>query len=409
MTTDTTLRTSGPRPLWVAVLSAAAIVGLAMGLRNVMGLYLVPVTSDLKIGREAFGLSMAIANIVWGLGSPVAGAISDKWGAGRVIVGGAVATMIGLALMFTAATKEDLILSGLLLGVGISGTGITALVGAVGRLAPPEQRMSAMSSVGMGGGIGILIALPYTHWLIERLGWQGSLVALTATAAVMIPLAYALAGRPASLSHATQAQSLGEALAEAIGYPSFWLLVAGFFVCGFHVTFVGVHLPAFARDQGMPTWVGYWALTTVGAANILGTYLAGQSGRIVPKRIALSLIYLARAVIFLGFIFLPMSPAMVIALAGLLGVFWLSTIPLTSGLVATFFGPAWMSTLYGIVFLSHQVGSFLGVWLAGILYDATQSYTVMWWISVALGVFAAVVHWPISERPVPRLAMLQPA
>ncbi len=404
MTTRTSTVAVRHRPLWLAVLAAAAIVGLAMGLRNVMGLYLVPVTGDLGIGREAFGLAMAVANIVWGLGSPVAGAISDKWGAGRVIVGGAFATMIGLFLMYAAETRTGLLLSGLFLGIGISGTGVTALVGAVGRMAPAESRMSAMSSVGMGGGIGILIALPYTHWLIERLDWQGSLIALLATATIMIPLAWPLAGTPATHGTGRQ-QTLAEALREAFAHPSFWLLTAGFFVCGFHVTFVGVHLPAFARDQQMPTWVGYWALTAVGAANILGTWLAGRSARFMPKRIGLSLIYLARAVIFLGFIYLPMSPAMVIGLAALLGVFWLSTIPLTSGLVATFFGPTWMSMLYGIVFLSHQIGSFLGVWLAGVLYDATRSYDIMWWISVALGLFAALVHWPISERPVARMVV----
>ncbi|HRD76619.1 MAG TPA: MFS transporter [Hyphomicrobiaceae bacterium] len=402
------------RPLWLVILSAALVVGVAMGLRNVMGLYQVPLVSEMAskfdptIGRETFSLAMAIANIVWGIGSPFAGAISDKFGTGRVIVGGALSTMGGLYLMYIATTKLELMLSGFLLGIGVSGTGVTALVGAVGRMAPPEKRMSAMSAVGMGSGLGILIALPYTHFLIENLGWRGSLLVVLFTTAIIIPFAFPLAGKPQQLG-GEKPQTLGEALSEAFAHPSFWLLIAGFFVCGFHVTFVGVHLPAFAKDQQLPAWVGSWALMGVGAANVLGTWLAGQSAKIVEKRISLSLIYFARAIIFLGFIYLPMTEVTVIALAAALGLFWLSTIPLTSGLVATFFGPAWMSMLYGIVFLSHQIGSFLGVWLAGYLYDLTKSYTAMWWISVGLGLFAAIVHWPIKERPVERSPVLATA
>lgn len=400
---------AAPRPFWLILLAATSIVGVAMGLRQVMGLYLVPVTDSLNIGREAFGLAMAVANLVWGAGSPVAGAISDRYGTGRVIVGGALATMVGLYLMYAATSKLELVVSGLLLGIGISGTGVTALVGAVGRMAPPEKRMSAMSTVSIGSGIGIMIALPFTHLLIESLGWRASLLAIIAATGMLIPMAVMLAGKPSSPpTNGAKAQSLGEALGEATRHRSFWLLTAGFFVCGFHLTFIGVHLPAFVADKGLPAWVGYWALMAVGMANVIGTYLAGQSAKIVEKRVGLSLIYLARSVIFLGFLFLPMTEWTVIGLAGILGLFWLATVPLTGGLVATFFGPAWMSMLYGIVFFSHQVGSFIGVWLAGALFDWTQSYDMMWWISVGLGVFAALVHWPIVEKPVARL-QVQPA
>jgi len=199
-------------------------------------------------------------------------------------------------------------------------------------------------------------------------------------------------------------QTMLEALGEAFRHPSYWLLTVGFFVCGFHVAFIMVHLPAFTVDQGLPSWVGPYALSVVGIANIMGTFLAGQSGRFLEKREGLSLIYLGRAVLFLGFLFLPMTPASVIILCGLLGLLWLSTIPLTSGLVATFFGTTWMSMLFGIVFLSHQLGSFLGVWLAGRIFDMTKSYDAMWWISIALGVLSALINWPIRERPVERLA-----
>ena len=215
-------------------------------------------------------------------------------------------------------------------------------------------------------------------------------------------------GKPQTQGGPVRTQTSKEALAEAFGHPSFWLLTAGFFVCGFHVAFIMVHLPAFTLDQGLPSWVGPFALSVVGIANIVGTFMAGQSGRYVEKRRALSFIYFGRAIIFLGFIFLPMTPVTVIVLCGLLGLLWLATIPLTSGLVATFFGTTWMSMLFGIVFLSHQLGSFLGVWLGGRLYDMTGSYNAMWWISIALGVLSALVNWPIQEKPVARLSA-QPA
>ena len=200
-------------------------------------------------------------------------------------------------------------------------------------------------------------------------------------------------------------QSLGAAFKEAFTHPSYLLLVIGFFVCGFHVAFYGVHLPAFVVDKGLDSSVGVWALTMVGLGNLVGTYIAGQSGRFVEKRQGLSLIYFGRCFVFLGLLFLPITATTIIALSAVLGLLWLSTVPLTSSLVATFFGTRWMSMLFGVVFLSHQVGSFTGLWLAGVLYDATKSYDMMWWISIALGLFAAAVHWPIRERPVTRLTV----
>jgi predicted MFS family arabinose efflux permease len=256
----------------------------------------------------------------------------------------------------------------------------------------------------MGSGIGVFLALPYTHLLMELIGWKSSLVVLSATAMAMLPLAHFVRGqRP--VAQLSKPQPLREALSEAFAHPSFWLLNAGFFVCGFHVVFYAVHLPAYVADRGLGTEIAVTALTVVGLGNLIGTYLAGQSSKVIEKRIGLSLIYLGRAAVFLGFLFLPINGTAIILLSAVLGLLWLSTVPLTSGLVATFFGPTWMTMLYGIVFFSHQVGSFLGVWMAGVLYDATKSYDAMWWISVALGLFAALVHWPIKERPVARLQM----
>ena len=391
-------------PVWAIVAGAGAIVGMAMGLRQVMGLYLQPMTTQLGVGRESFSTAMAVANLVWGIGAVFSGAIADKYGAARVVVGGALCTMAGLYVMYSARNGADLMASGVLLGLGVSGTGITSLVGAVGRAVPAEKRIQAIASLGMAGGIGGFIAFPYAHLLIETLGWQSSLMVLLMTAAAMLPLAWTLSGNTdAPTGVQVKKQTLKEAFAEAFAHPSFWMLTAGFFVCGFHVAFYSVHLPAFVADKGLEPWVGVSALMMVGTANIVGTYIAGQSGKYMDKRRGLSLIYFGRVFVFVGLLFLPMTPVTVIGLSMLLGLFWLSTVPLTSGLVALFFGTSWMSMLFGFVFLSHQIGSFVGLWLAGHLYDATKSYDMMWWISIALAVFAAAIHWPIREKPVARV------
>jgi predicted MFS family arabinose efflux permease len=345
-------------------------------------------------------LAIAIANLVWGMAAPFTGYVADKFGSGRVVLFGAAMTALGLLLMWGARSEQQLLLSGLFLGLGVAGAGINALVGAVGRAAPPEKRTQAIAALGMGSGIGILIALPYAHVLMDWTGWRTTLLVLAGTTALMLPLAFVMSGRPSVAVGTAKPQALREALTQAARHPSFWLLNAGFFVCGFHVVFYGVHLPAYVADKGLEPQVAVYCLIAVGIGNLIGTYLAGQSGRYMEKRRALSLIYSVRALIFVGFLALPITPVTIIALSGALGLVWLSTVPLTSGLVATFFGPKWMTMLYGIVFLSHQIGSFLGVWLGGRVYDATKSYDLMWWISIALGIFAAMIHWPIQERAV---------
>lgn len=393
-------------PFWLLIVIVGIIVGVSMGRAQSMGLYLTPVTMALHIGREPFALSMALAQLLMGVGAPLSGALIDKFGAGRVIVVCLLTTIAGLGLMYAATSAAMLIGSGVLMGIGASGTGVTSLVGTIGRLAPPEKRLSAIASIGMAAGIGSFVALPVMHLLIGIAGWQGSLLWLMAIIALLIPLAWPIGGKPAVLQSGVRVQNLTEALGEAARHRSYWLLMAGFFVCGFHVAFIMVHLPAFTVDRGLPTWVGPYALSAVGIANIVGTYLAGQSGKYIDKHRALSVIYFGRAVLFLGFLYLPITPATVIILCALLGLLWLATIPLTSGLVATFFGTTWMSMLFGIVFLSHQLGAFLGVWLGGRIFDVTKSYDLMWWISIGLGLLAALINLPISERPVARL---QPA
>jgi MFS family permease len=255
----------------------------------------------------------------------------------------------------------------------------------------------------MATGIASFLGYPYVHLLMEALGWRASLFAITLTLALTLPLAFFLGGRPQVPTTTVRQQTLREAFAEALAHRGFWLLTIGFFVCGFHVAFYSTHLPAFVQDQGLPGWVSVWSLMALGAVNILGTWLAGQSGAYFQKRSVLSGIYFGRFLLFVGLIYLPATPVTIIATTALLGLFWLSTIPLTSSLVGTFFGTSWMSMLFGFAFLSHQLGSFLGLYMAGVLYDATHSYTTMWWISAGLGLAACLIHLPIQERPVPRL------
>ena len=360
-------------PLWLLILIVGTIVGVSMGRTQSMGLYLPPVTKALDMGREPFGLAMALAQLTMGLGAPFSGGLIDRFGAGRIIVMCVLAAIAGLYFMYAATSTNDLLISGVLMGIGVSGTGVTSLVGTIGRLAPPEKRLSAIASIGMAAGIGGFVSLPVMHLLIELVGWKQSLLWLMVITALLIPLAWPIGGKPARQEGpVTRPDAHGGA---ARGLSSSKLLAADGRLLRVrlprrlhHGASAGVH----ASTRGFPPGSAAYALSVVGIANIVGTFLAGQSGRFIEKRQGLSLIYFGRAVLFLGFLYLPVTPASVIVICGLLGLLWLSTIPLTSGLVATFFGTQWMSMLFGIVFLSHQVGSFLGVWLAGRLFDMTQ-------------------------------------
>jgi predicted MFS family arabinose efflux permease len=386
---------------WVTVQVAATILAINMGIRQTFGLFTVPVSGELGLGREVFSLSMAVLNLVWGAAAPFAGAYADKFGAKRVIFAGATAYVLGICLMAGAGGQAALIAAGVLIGLGIAGTGFTAVLGVVGRTAPPEHRQRALAITTMGSAIGQFVALPFVNLTMDAYGWVFSLFALAGVAALMAPLGLGLAA-PASDTKADQ-QSLGGALAEAVGHKGFWLVTGGFFVCGFHIAFVAVHLPAFLADKGFPGHLAATALALVGLANIAGTYLWGRAAEVIERRQALTLLYFLRSLIFLGFLYLPLSQTSVLAFAVLLGFLWLGTVPLTSGLLVVFFGPRWLSMLYGIVFFSHQIGSFCGAWLGGYVYDNFKSYDMVWWVCVALGVFAAAMNWPIAERPAERL------
>ncbi len=387
--------------LLTLIVCGGLIISLSLGIRSGMGLFLKPMNADLGVGLGVIGFGIAISNLLWGFASPFLGGIADRFGTMRVSIAGAIAYIAGMAVLAMSAGATEIILSNVLTGIGITGAGLSVVLGAVGRAAPPEKRTSALAIVSATGSVGQFFMLPLSQGLLDAYGWSIALFVLAAIAALMLPLSLGLAGDKTMA--ASSGQSFKQALSEAAGTRGFWLLTAGFFVCGFHVVFVGVHLPGYLAEKAMPTWLAAWALGVVGLANIVGTLAAGWLGNRFQKKSVLSLLYLARSAVFVMFLVMPLSVYSTFAFAFLLGLLWLSTVPLTSGLVAHIFGPAYMSMLYGIVFMSHQVGSFFGAWLGGLMFDLTGSYDVMWWVSVALGVTAALLHWPIAEKPVARL------
>lgn len=386
-------------PLFL-VLSAAIIMALTFGFRQSFGLYLPPISMELEAGRETFALGMGLMNLVWGLGSPIAGAIADRFGAGRVAILGGLCYAGGIAMMSLEGSGAHLVAAGVLIGAGLSGAGLTVVLGAVGRGVVPERRSAALAIASVGGSIGQFVSLPYVHLLITGFGWSDSLLVLALTALLIVPLALCL--RDDRKPSSEPAQPLAVALRQARAHRGFWFLTTGFFVCGFHLAFIGVHLPAYLTDQALPASLGATALAVVGFCNIIGTLGCGYLGDRFQKKSVLSLLYLLRSLVIAGFITVPISETSVLLFSAAMGFLWLGTVPLTSGIVSVIFGPTYMSMLFGIVFLSHQVGGFLGAWLAGLLYDSLQSYDVMWGLSIALGLASAALHLPIQERPLVR-------
>ena len=391
------------RKATVALISGALVLTLAMGIRQTFGLFLSPMSIDLGFGRESFGLAMAIQNILWGVVQPVTGMIADKYGAGRVLVVGTAAYVAGLVIMSGATSVSDLQLGGgVFVGLAMSCTSFAVVLGAISRAVPAEKRSMALGIASAGGSFGQFIMAPIGQGLIAAEGWGGALVVMALIAALMAPLALALAGRPAAPASAGApaiSQSLSEALGEAGRHGGFWYLTIGFFVCGFQVVFIAVHLPAYLTDIGLSAGLGATALALIGFFNIVGTWLCGFLGGRYSKKYLLSSLYTLRSLVIVVFLVAPKTEATVLAFAAGIGLLWLGTVPLTSGLVAQIFGVRYMSTLFGIVFFGHQVGSFLGVWLGGVVFDATGSYDAIWIASVLLGLAAAALHLPIAERP----------
>jgi MFS family permease len=383
----------------IVLICGALIAMVALGMRHSFGLFLDPITRGLpSIDREAFGFAVALQNLTWGLAQPFAGMIADRFGTARVVFVGGALYALGLFSASLSSTSLGLTIGlGVLVGMGLSATTYAVVLGAVGRRFSPERRSTALGIASFGGSIGIFLSVPLTLGLIERLGWSSALVALAAIALAMCFLSAPLSGRPESTG---LEQSMSSAISEALRHKGFVLLLLGFFVCGFQLAFIAIHLPAYLLDRHLDVWLGGAALATIGATNIVGTLACGALGDRFSKKNLLAVLYLIRALVVAVFVVVPPSAFTTLMFAALIGFTWLGTVPLTSGIVAQVFGPRYLATLVGIVFLMHQLGSFLGAWLGGYAFDRLGSYDVVWWSVVFLGVLAAPLHWPIDERPV---------
>ena len=386
------------------LICGALIVTLSMGIRHGFGLWLQPITMDRGWTRETFAFALAVQNLAWGVAGPVAGMLADRFGAFRVLLVGSLLYAGGLVSMGLATSGLAFMGgAGVLLGMAQSGTTYAVVYGVIARQVDPAKRSWAMGVTAAAGSFGQFLMVPVENWLIGNWGWQNALFVLGCAALAIMPLAWGLKEPPAAAATGHR-QSVGSALREAFAYPSFRLLMAGYFVCGFQVVFIGVHMPSYLKDHGLAPGVATTALALIGLFNVFGTYAAGSLGQRMPKRHILSAIYALRAVAIVAFLLVPLSQASVYVFAAVMGFLWLSTVPPTNAIVAQIFGVQYMSMLGGFVFLSHQVGSFMGVWLGGKLYDATGSYDVVWWIAVALGVFAALINLPVRESPIARAA-----
>ena len=406
---------SAPLPPTLSItqvlLCGAAIVSLAMGIRHGFGLWLQPMTQANDWTRADFSFAIAMQNISWGIAGVVAGMVADKFGAFRVILLGALLYALGLFGMAYASTPLLLALScGVLIGAAQAGTTYAIIYGVIGRNVPAERRSWAMGIAAAAGSFGQFLMVPTENFLISHFGWQQALILLSLSALLIMPLAFGLREPGfAGGAVAKRDQTIVQALAEAFKYPSFQLLMAGYFVCGFQVVFIGIHLPSYLKDKGLSPEVAGYALGLVGLFNVFGTYIAGTLGQTMQKKNILAFIYFARAVVITVFLLAPLSPLSVYIFASTMGLLWLSTVPPTNAALAQIFGVAHMSMLSGFVFVSHQVGSFLGVWLGGKLYDQTGSYDVVWYLCIALGIFAGLINLPVKETPIVRQAEPHPA
>ena len=407
------------RSFWVPVICGGVILTIGIGSRQSFGIFQTPIAADLNVGRELWSFGNAVSMLLLGLCSPFVGNLADRFGSARTVAGGGVIYVAGMLIMATATEGVQLTLGNALTGVGMAAAGFGPIFGVITRQTPVVKRSIALGVATAAGSFGQFAVVPLASALQARFGhWHTTMLILALMSLAVLPLTLGLREDRGARPGLARPQSSREALEEAFGNGSFWLLTVGFFVCGFHVAFVGLHLPAYISDQAIgmtafgrtitPLELGGWAIGLVGLFNIAGSLLWAWLGGRHKRKDMLALLYLLRSLVFIAFLALPLSAVSVLAFAAALGFLWLGTVPLTSGLVGYLFGPVYMSTLYGIVFFSHQLGSFLGGWGAGRLYDVRGNYDAMWWLSIGLGLFAAAIHWPIRERPVERLRV-QPA
>ena len=395
-------KTDTQRP-WSGLLMAAAfLVVVTLGIRQAFGLFLLPVTEALGSGREIFSLALAFQNLLWGLSSPFAGALADKFGASRIAAVGTVLYSGGLIVMALFVSPNGLLMGHVMIGVGLGSAGVSIALGAVARAVAPEKRSLALGLVTSIGSFGQFAILPITQIFIDGYGWQVSLLLLSGLSASMIASCLLLAREESErkVNSANLAQMTARRMLKKATTDSDYLyLTIGFFVCGIQVVFIATHLPTYLQDSGISADIASWALGLVGLFNIVGSLAAGWLGSFISKKKLLAWLYLLRSLIILGFLVLPPSPATALIFGSAMGLLWLGTIPLTSGLIVVFFGPAFLSMLYGVAFFSHQVGSFLGAWLGGWIYDRFGSYDMMWWIIIGSGLFAFFINLLIDESP----------
>jgi MFS family permease len=384
---------------------------LSFGPRSSLGFFVQPMSREFTWGRDVFGLALALQNLLWGLGQPIAGAIADRFGIVRVMIIGALLYAGGLLLMRYSTAPLSLDLgAGVLIGFGLSGCSFNLVLSAFSKLLPPEKRGFALGAGTAAGSFGQFLFAPFGVAMIDNFGWQAALTVFALLMLLIVPLSLAIATPPSTSSNEPVAdqQSFKTALAEAFGHRSYVLLVLGFFTCGFQLAFITVHLPAYLADRGVAAWTGGWVVAAIGLFNIIGSLSVGWLQNKYPKRYILSLIYLARALSIMAFISFPITTFSAIVFGAATGLTWLSTVPPTSALVALMFGTRWFATLYGFAFVSHQVGGFLGVWLGGVVFERFGSYTPIWWLSIMFGVLSALINLPIVEQPVTR-PVAQPA
>lgn len=388
---------------WVLVLAGGIVMGLALGVRHVQGLFLVPITMDRGWSRETFGLAMAVQNLIWGIAQPLTGMIADRFGSAKVIAGGLVFYAIGLMLMSQAATPSVFIWSaGVCIGIALSGTSFGAVYGALSRLVAPERRSWALGLAGAIGGLGQFAMVPTAYGLMGAWGWRGAMAVLAVAMVLLLPLALPLKDDKQARSVSAVDLPMSTAIWEALGHPDFWLLNLGFLACGFQLAFVATHLPAYLLDKAMRPSDAITALAIIALTNIFGTYCFGLLGARYSRKYLLAGIYLVRTCAMALFFIMPLSPLSVYIFAAVLGFVWLGTVPLTNGLIAQVFGVRYLTTLFGFVFCGHQLGSFLGVWLGAYVFEATKSYDIIWLGAMALGVLAAALHLPIDGREILR-------
>lgn len=403
MSTSISSASSWRSPLLV-IIAGCLIAVIGFGIRSTFGIYLDPMTTDQGWSRETYGLAMALQNLAWGVGLPFAGALADKYGPTRVIWVGAVIYGIGVWGMSIAGTGFALAMTGgVLAGLGIAFSAFTLAMASMVRVVGPEKRSFVLGLGTAAGSFGQVIFSPIAQGFVNNFGWSQALVIFALTTLVMIPLAFLLPSDPARSTDTVSNQSMTEALLEALSHRGYVLLTIGFFVCGFHVAFITVHFPAYIKDLGLDPRVGAYSLSLIGLFNIFGSFMAGYIGQRRSKKTSLATIYVLRAVVIFMLLMLPKTELVIYLFAATMGILWLSTVPLTTGIVAQVFGVRYMATLFGIVFLSHQLGSFLGVWWGGRLYDQTGSYDMMWWAGIVLGIGAALIHLLINEKPLARL------